>query len=368
MERVIRVTLLLLTAFFAVHTSTGAITAINSREDYELCIKEMAMSLEEKRTVELAFVDLTQFKKFIKTGTCDDYASDMRYFYGSNQKSITLQFEWLDSTRVLAAAKNPALNRKVPLQTEKAAQELRKRMDRYKFKGMSRAEIVKAVYDDLILRTKEIPVQQSKTPCTNLLLRNRGYSESYCQCLFVTLTALDIPCHVLPQYNFSLMVQLDNEEWYYLIPCRSVDSISSNPFKIDENGWISSKDKWLQTYPALATENHVRLEQHETVDEFWKAAQKAYNAGNSAYGAVLARFPGKKKFMQSLDEYIAAGGMVPVEDMYLPGCAARNVYTRVMFTSEQGDVQEVDVLQNASPAKKSPKKSGKRFEKVRVAD
>ena len=241
---------------------------------------------------------------------------------------------------------------------------------------MPRKEIVKAVNDDLILRsdyyrslaTSRIPSEEKV--CISLLLEGGWQRHPHDRCLFVILSALDIPCRL---ESYSVQVQLENGDWHsvslsYMQRGMEVSPVGNplRPAKVDK--FNDSDDKEMVEEPTVTDSPDIAIPEHDSPKQFWMAAEKAYAAGKSAYGAILKNCPAKESFRQSLAEHNMSGGDVSVEDMYFPVSARGESYVRVMFTSEQGDVQEVEVLQNASPAKKSPKKSGKRFEKVRVAD
>jgi hypothetical protein len=192
MVRVLR--LLAMAAVLSFSTAQAAMTAVRSEGDLDFLIMEMSMALEESRTFDLGgFVMQDKMSELLETSNSGDFCSTWRYTYPSAKGPVTLQLEYLDSTRVLAAVLNPKL-RKVPTLERRAAAEVKKRMERYKFTGMTRKEIAKAVYDDLLLRSRVIYNGSVKNPCTNLLLRNKGDMTAFSRCLFVMLMAQDIPC------------------------------------------------------------------------------------------------------------------------------------------------------------------------------
>lgn len=356
MVRVLR--LLAMAAVLSFSTAQAAMTAVRSEGDLDFLIMEMSMALEESRTFDLGgFVMQDKMSELLKTSNSGDFCSTWRYTYPSAKGPVTLQLEYLDSTRVLAAVLNPKL-RKVPTLERRAAAEVKKRMERYKFTGMTRKEIAKAVYDDLLLRSRVIYNGSVKNPCTNLLLRNKGDMTAFSRCLFVMLMAQDIPCRlVLHRGRNWVMVQLENGDWYHLIPvrtsCDGVADSSANPLQTEAELNISDTEKFQKKYPRTPAVNNAAIPVYENMQKFWKAAEESYKSGKSAFGAVLQHYPGKREFQTSLDEYIAGGGMVPVADTYLPGREGASLYVRVMFTVEQDN----NAKEDDEPAERKKKRS-----------
>lgn len=331
--------LLAMTAAVLVAEAQAAVSVVSDKEDLDNLIKEMAMSVEESRTFDLGG-GLTQpkFKQLLEESIYHDYSSTWHYTYPSVTGPITLELEYLDSTRILAAVLDSKV-RKVPSLERKAAAEVRKRMERYRFTGMTRKEMIKAVCDDFRLRTKSVNTGIAKNPCTNLLLWNKGDSDAVTRGIFVMLMAQGVPCHLVRyRGRIWIMVQLENEEWYHLSPGRSIEgegeSMRVKLLDTDAERLGSYLEDFSKAYPRTPLEKDTGLPVFDDLKKFWEAAEKAYKEGKFAFGAVLRRYPGKKEFQNSLDEYHAAGSELPVEDMYLPGREDTALYVRVVFTSE----------------------------------
>lgn len=331
--------LLAMTAAVLVAEVQAAVSVVRDKEDLDNLIKEMAMSVEESRTFDLGG-GLTQpkFKELLEESIYHDYSSTWHYSYPSVTGPITLELEFLDSTRILAAVLDSKV-RKVPSLERKAAAEVRKRMERYRFTGMTRKEIIKAVCDDFRLRTKSVTTGIAKNPCTNLLLWNKGDADAVTRGVFVMLMAQQVPCHLVRyRGRIWIMVQLENEEWYHLSPSRAIEgegaSMKVKLLETDAERLGEHLEYFSKAYPRTPLEKDSGLPAFDDLKKFWEAAEKAYKEGKFAFGAVLRRYPGKKEFQKSLAEHHAAGSDLPVEEMYLPGREDSALYVRVLFTTE----------------------------------
>ena len=331
--------LMAMTVAGLVAEAQAAVSVVRDKEDLNSLIKEMAMSVEERRTFDLGG-GLTElkFKELLEESICDDYSSTWHYSYSSASGPITLELEYMDSTRILAAVLNSKV-RKVPSLERRAAAEVRKRMERYRFTGMPRKEIIKAVSDDFRLRTKSATTGIAKNPCTNLLLWNKGDFDAVTRGIFVMLMAQGVPCHLVHYSGrIWMMVQLENEDWYHFTPGRTIDGEGATKILhfllTDAERLPNHLEELGKAYPRTPLMKDSGLPVYDDLKKFWEDAEKAYKEGKFAFGAVLHRYPGKEEFQKSLDEHHAAGSELPVEDMYLPGREDSNLYVRVVFTTE----------------------------------
>ena len=79
------------------------------------------------------------------------------YTYGKNGKNdCRLQLKYMDSTRMLAAFRNPELESQLSSEESRALAVARRRIKTLVNKGMSDLEAVKALHDDLVNRVATI--------------------------------------------------------------------------------------------------------------------------------------------------------------------------------------------------------------------
>ena len=315
---------------------------VDCKEDLEAVIKKMADTLQESQEIQLGgFVSLNDFILYLKAGISDDYAHKWRYSYKSQGGPILIELELMDSTRLLAAVRKPEIARKLTLQEKHAYNELKKRLERFKFEGFSRLEIIKAVQDDLYLRAG-YPMDRGKDSCLFLLQQNKGNRLAHASYFYLIMSLYDIPCKIVHACGSCWnMVQLEKGDWYHVSYYR--DSQHPLPVLTDKE-FLNHPKKDFRTrykYPPTPDENQCKLTTCSTMKMFWKAAEEAYNAGNKSYSAVLADFPGKSKFEKSLQKYLSSGGVLRVDSMYLPGAAIEQGLVRVFFRAED-DAPEPD--------------------------
>ena len=77
----------------------------------------------------------------------------------------------------------------------------------------------------------------------------------------------------------------------------------------------------------------------------------------------MRSYPGKKKFMRFMGEFLLSGHTVGVKDTYLPVKAASNAYVWLIFNRETGAAEEPQ-KDDAESLQPTHKKSLKQFKKL----
>lgn len=105
------------------------------------------------------------------------------------------RLEFKDHTRILAAHQNPDLLAELTEEEKLALQVARNRVAQLVRTGMSEREIVRALHDDLIRRTR---YSREATGCvTEVFLHGKGLCESYSRALYTLLKIAGLQAHIV---------------------------------------------------------------------------------------------------------------------------------------------------------------------------
>lgn len=328
------------------------VAVIKSREELERYFYDMAMSLENRGRIKLGgFLEVSDLNQEANKTSCFDYISRWEY-NGKPDGTAVMKFEYHDSTRMLAAFFEPELQRKLSAIERRALEIFKKRVEKLKVKGMPRQGLVQAILDDNRLRIR-LQTHRKKASCAQGILKN-GMSEEECALyVFMMLSAHEIPCRVVRIWNqYWNMVQMEDGKWYHVAEHSFNISRALRPElnQADSGGYFYVNNMLqpdvpvAEYYPATPEVNIQPLPEYKTLKSFWRAAEKAYQAGKIGMGAILRKYPGKEEFEEAMAAFLVSGHTVDVAAMYVPGIAAENVYVYLNFQyeSSQGEASEDD--------------------------
>lgn len=241
-----------------------------------------------------------------------------------NKTDYSFKFTYMDSTRMLAAHRNPKQEVMLSQEEMRALEKARQRIKQSVSKGMSDLEIVRALHDSLV---NDVSYDKKSGPnCTTMLLKHKGVCDAYSRCMYLMLNMLNIPCHMVVgkakgEAHAWNLVQLERGEWYHVDatwddPCMpGKTSLLRHTYFCLSDDEIRSDHKWnARQYPATPKEKgyfyqHVNR-YFQNYDDFWADAQRAFDAGDVSYSAYLACYGSARKFNKSFKEYQKNGGSI----------------------------------------------------------
>lgn len=339
------------------------VVEVQSAGDIRRLLKDMSTSLETYKKVRLGgFISVDNIGDEFKRANYADYITSWRYRYKKNKSLIDLTVTYPDNILLLAAYKDPKLEKELKGEEKRALKIFRKRIERFRVPGMNRTEMVAAVLDEVPRMCSTI---QKDGRCTLMLLKRGKDHLSTLRCTKLFLEALDIPTRVVSGEWFTqrmrgqstswLMVQLEDGSWYHL-------SLFNRRERLMADKSVEKQMKWERSlYPATPEELQVELPVCAGPRAFWKEAQKAYKAGKKNFSAIVAAYPGRKELKQVLTSYIAEGASLAVSDTLMPGADGDDVFVYVTF--DYGEVEEPE--ENSSEEEDASfSEAVKRFKKI----
>lgn len=342
-----------------------AASEVESLDDLNKLILDMVMAQETSRSIVLGgTLSARNISDKIRMSICHDYADTG--FYGSkndDDKGI-LRLKLKPGTCYLAACYQPQMIRKMSGVQRTAFAEFKNRVKSFNIKCLSVAEKVMMVQDDLRARRisdrgarrKSISGTIKADDFTMFLMRNVAAVDVCSDYMQMMLNALGIPCRKTADCRRGTnLVQVENGAWYRL-------DVNEPGFFVDEkdNSGRSRVSRDNDQYPATPDVCDIVINQHDSVEEFWEAAQEAFKEGEKKYSARIGKYPGEKEFRNSYDTFIAEGGTVEVATMHLIEKKGRKIFTCVEFTQESA----TSVDKKASGKKKSKGKLKNKFKKL----
>lgn len=345
--------------------SVQAASEVESLDDLNKLILDMVMAQETSRSIVLGgTLSARNISGKIRMSICHDYA-DTGYYSSKNEDDRgILGLKLKPGTCYLAACYQPQMIRKMSGVQRTAFAEFKNRVKSFNIKGLSVAEKVMMVQDDLRARRisdrgarrKSISGTIKADDFTMFLTRNVAADDVCSDYMQMMLNALGIPCRNTDDCRMGTnLVQVENGAWYRL-------DVNEPGFFVDEkdNSGRSRVSRGNDQYPATPDVCDIVINQHDSVEEFWEAAQEAFKEGEKKYSARIGKYPGEKEFRNSYDTFIAEGGTVEVATMHLIEKRGRKIFTCVEFTQESA----TSVDKKASGKKKSKGKLKNKFKKL----
>lgn len=134
-------------------------------------------------------------------------------------RCVKLSLGYKDSTKMLAAAKNPALLEHLSSSERRALKVAEKALAKIIKPGMTDVDKIQAVHDWIINRTTYDKREPSAHLATTLLLRGKGVCDAYSRTAWLMINMLDIPCICVVgdaggPHAWNLVYA--REQWYHL--------------------------------------------------------------------------------------------------------------------------------------------------------
>ncbi len=304
---------------------------MNNMAQLNSVLKKSAMKLEKKVKIRLG-KKLAE-KNFRKVMAGSQLFNHMRSYHYSLQENheIQLTLNYIDSTRMLAAHRNPELLAQLEKDEIRALVEAQKRVKNCSRAGMKRMDIVKAIHDDLIRRVK---YDRGAGPeCTRMILENKGVCDAYSRCMYLMLQIAEIPCHMVVGKargaHIWNLVQMDDDEWYHVDatwddpPGQMGKNILRHDYFCLSDAEICTDHKWdVDQYPATPRRDAAFYRKNDryfgTYEAFWKDVQKAHRAGKTEHDAYLGCYRNEKTFKENLKLYLEKKGSAPIRSWIPP--------------------------------------------------
>lgn len=307
------------------------VRTVKSLSEFNKLVDSMANGMETQMQVKFAGkLAGKEFRKVLTQSRFFNHSRKYRYKELGNATYL-VEFELMDSARMLAAFRNPKLESKLTEDERLALIEAKKYVKRCAKADMNRLQKVKALHDDLVKRVYYD--RESGPECTTMLLQGKGVCDAYSRCLYLMYHMIGIPCHIVvgeaKEPHAWNLVQLDNKAWFH------VDATWNDPSKSPSSKEVrhryfcmSDKEirqdhKWdLKQYPATPKEEGAYYRAaglyFGNYKAFWKAAEKSYERGDDTFDAYLSCYRSKDKFLSSMEAYRDGGGTAIVSSMAPP--------------------------------------------------
>lgn len=311
-------------------TAQPEVHTIKNVNQFNKLMADLTADMREEVFVKLVGkLSSVPLKKLIPRSFFFDYSR--KYRFKEIDGIYFLQFEMIDSSRMLAAYRNPRFRARLSAEEKAALDEAEARIQPFRNSGKKRIAIVKALHDDLVKRvTYNRNVGEG---CTTIFLKNQGLCDGYSRSMYLMLNMLDIPCHIVVGHakepHAWNIVQLEHGEWYHVDATWDDPTTEDNSHKVIYNYFCLSDaemradHRWnRKSYPEtprkLAVYYHAFGLYFSDYEKFWKAVQKSYDRGDFDFQAYLTCYKNRKTFLASMNEYRAGGGSADLEGMIPP--------------------------------------------------
>lgn len=270
--------------------------------------------------IRMRFAGKLSDKKFDKTILLSQFFNHARKYRCHETEDAEYEMEWemLDSARMLAAYRTPALESRLSEAEKRSLKEAKRRVKLLVKPGMSRLEILKTLHDDLVKRVSYDT--ESGPDCTTMLLHDKGVCDAYSRCLYLMLQMAKVPCHIVVgeagEPHAWNLVNIGKGEWVH------VDATWNDP--AEENGvrhdyfCLSDSEmrgdhKWKSAqYPPTPKVEGIYFRKMGTYfnkyDAFWEAAEEAYAQEDDIFEAYLTCYRSHEAFKKEVRSYAAGGG------------------------------------------------------------
>ncbi len=344
---------------------------VNNIEEFNKLLEDSANQMRSSISIRLdKKLNGQKLSRVLTNSLCFNHVRG--YSYGQKGKNdYLLHLKYMDSTRMLAAFRNPDLASRLSSEEKRALAVARKRIRSLVNKGMSDLEAVKALHDDLVKRVSYD--KKSGPACTTMFLTDKGVCDAYARCMYLMLNMLNIPCHIMVGHGRGEahawnLVELEQGKWYH------IDATWNDPS--DEKGSqqlrhtyfclsdaeIARDHKWnRKQFPVTPEVEAYYFKKaglyFKNYEPFWKSAQKAYEKGDTSYCAYLTCFGNNKKFGNSFKKYSENGGRIALIGWASPG-KKRKGPVSLCFNNKGGYIPTHDMPEPDSddvlPTEKNP--------------
>ena len=320
--------LLLLISFLLFGQSVQAETlhTVHDMDELNQLFEDSANRMQSTISVRLAkSLNGQDLRRVLSNSLCFNHIRGYSYNkHGRNDYRLLMKY--MDSTRMLAAFRNPELESRLSADEAQALEVARKRIKRCVNKGMSDLEAVKALHDDLVSRVHYD--KESGPECTTMMLKNRGVCDAYARCMYLMLNMLNIPCHIMVgrgrgEAHAWNLVELEPGKWYHIDATwndpvsEKGDEMLRHTYFCLSDAEISKDHKWnRKQFPGTPKTEAFYFQKYglyfDSYEDFWSEAQKSYEKGDSSYCAYLKCYGSKSKFTKSFQSYCKSGGRIGV--------------------------------------------------------
>lgn len=305
-------------------------------------------------------------EKFDKVIVRSQFFSHSRKYRCRQTENGEYEMEWelVDSARMLAAFRTPALESRLTPDEQRALKEARKRVRRLVKPGMKRLEILKALHDDLV--RKGMYDTGSGPDCTAMLLHGKGVCDAYARSLYLMLHMVDVPCLIVVgdagEPHAWNLVNLGKNAWVHVdATWNDPESEEQSPEVRHSYFCLSDKEmrgdhKWKKSqYPATPRMDAMYFRKSglyfSKYDAFWEAAEEAYEKGDASFEAYLTCYRSHDAFKKAVKEYAAGGGKAWIARWSPPVNDKKGALTLTFFHRNGGKPQpeETEMEEDALP-------------------
>lgn len=322
-------------------------TEVDSAARMDMLFREAAKNLQQDLKIRLsggwARTARDVFRRTDWYNWVAGYSYSEKEVEGVRCIKISLGFK--DSTKMLAAANNPALLEHLNSSERRALQVVEKTLPKIIRPGMKDMDKIQAVHDWIINRTTYDKREPSPHLVTTLLLRGKGVCDAYSRAMWLMLNMLDIPCICIVgdaggPHAWNLVYT--GGQWYH------VDATWDDPIcypEILSHGYfcISDREMWdthrwnRRLYPPTQESKPIYYRQRgryfRKIDEaLWKSARDAYSRGDSSYEAYIANIGPRVKVVEQI-ERVGKSGDPPILDWSV--AKGRKGVLHLTFASKQ---------------------------------
>ena len=208
---------------------------IASENDFVQLVENMANSMQPTAYIVFEKKMSPLFLKNLNRAMYFNHATHYYYYFRDNQ--IQVKFNFADSALLLAAYRNPKLRKKLTPEQKEALKIAEECIKKCVASAKKREDIVLFLHDE-VAKLCEYDTGKPNQSCIRVLLHHKGDCGAYARTMYLFLSMLDIPCHVIQGENISggphcwNLVQFDSGRWYHVDSCKD-DRFGGdkNPYK-----------------------------------------------------------------------------------------------------------------------------------------
>lgn len=295
---------------------------VESMDELNAVLQEAADAMQKKISLRLSGpLSKKKLNALLSRSLLFNHSRSYR-FVSDSETRYTLYMNQMDCSRMLAAYRNPTLESKLSDQERESLKLAKRCIKKYTRKSKSRMENLKALHDALV--TRVMYDKPSGPECTTMMLRDKGVCDAYSRCMYLMLNMMDIPCHIVVGKAGGVahawnLVELEDGEWLHvdatwddpIMPGRK--QILRHDYFCLTDDEIKKDHRWIRgQYPVSAKEKGYYFRKSDlyfdNYEDFWVAAQRAYDKKAKGFSAYLECFGNARKFHENYQKHCDKGG------------------------------------------------------------
>lgn len=286
---------------------------IHNAEQFNRHLEDLALQMQGRTTCVFRNTHLLNPRSVEHLTVWYDYSNSYNTaIYPQNIAAF--EFVFKDNAKLLAAHCNPQLANNLSRREQLALEEARQRIRSLIHPGMTDAQKILALHDDLVHRATY--TRETKGNCTDLLLDGRGTCEAYSRTLWLLCRMAGIPCHIVYGHtteNHAWNLVRIEHRWYHVDATWNDPVNHSNPnhhilshrYFLLSDKQISTDHSWARSHlPEAASKNadyYRQLGCFFSADAaLWETLTRTINSGKGSLEVYVQHYGSETDFAARL--------------------------------------------------------------------